>query len=485
LRRIAAAILAVPVIASFYFAALLAVLRGRRSLAAFGAVVAVSALSIGIPLLSPARSVPAPTRGSLADLGLGGIMASPGQTAKRTAPVDPQIARISVVLAPAKASARTAVTRSRSVRTLGASAPELVRFRPTTGTAQVDPTALLSVRFSQPMNRVTTARAFAVVVAGARVTGTVSWAEDDTVLVFKPTAALAEGSAVGIRVLGSATSADGVPIRRGGSATFKVVAAQLPTPTVPKQTPKPVIGSGGARATHPAQRPPIRLPRPVPVRKPVHINSGPAGIEGIDISHHDGTIDWRQVAASGTSFAYVKASEGTTYVDLMYATNRANAEAAGLKVGAFHYAEPDASPGEAAAEADHFVDTAAFKTGELVPMLDLEVTNGLSPGVLQAWVATFLDRVYQRTGLHAGVYVSPSFWQTYLNDTASIASLGYGVLWIADWTAAPTPWVPASDWGGLGWTLWQYSHQAIVAGVPGPVDVDHFSGPDLASLLIR
>jgi lysozyme len=344
---------------------------------------------------------------------------------------------------------------------------------------------MLSVRFTTPMNRATTARAFAVVIAGAKVTGTVSWFENDTVLVFKPATALTSGAAVGVRVLGTATSAGGVPIARGGSATFKVAAAPKLKPTARKPaTKKPVIGAGGATAIHPVHPRSVPLPTPKPIRQPVHTTAG-AALEGIDISHHDGPIDWRQVAAAGTDFAYVKASEGTDYVDPTYATNRANAEAAGLKVGAFHYAQPDASAGEAAAEADHFVEAAAFRKGELLPMLDLEETNGLSPTALQAWVASFLDRVYQRTGLHAGIYVSPSFWQTYLSDTALIASRGYGVLWIADWTAAPSPWVPASNWGGLGWTLWQYDHRASVAGVPGPVDVDHFSGSDLAGLLIR
>jgi GH25 family lysozyme M1 (1,4-beta-N-acetylmuramidase) len=195
-------------------------------------------------------------------------------------------------------------------------------------------------------------------------------------------------------------------------------------------------------------------------------------------------IDWPQVAASGIAFAYVKASEGTTYVDPMYATNRAGAERAGVLVGAFHYAQPDTSDGEAAAEADQFVQTAAFRSGELLPMLDLEETNGLSPPELQAWVGSFLDRVYRRTGLRAGIYVSPSFWTTYLNDTGSFAQNGYPVLWIAHWTSAASPRVPASNWGGQGWTIWQYDHRATIPGIRTPADVDQLAGPDLARLRI-
>ncbi len=362
-----------------------------------------------------------------------------------------------------------AVAAPRPVRLLTASAPAIARFRPTKGTAAVDPTQLVSVRFTKAMNRRTTAASFAVVVGGRKVPGTVTWAEGDTVLVFRPARVLAKGSGVGVRVLQTATSVDGVALKKGGSITFTVVGAPKPVPTSVKRTPKPVARSGGAPTNG----------------TPSHAFGGASGLEGIDVSHHDGVINWGRVASSGKTFAYIKASEGTDFVDPMWVTNRARAERAGLRVGAFHYANPNASAGEAAAEADHFVDTAAFRSGELLPMLDLEVTNGLSPNELQAWVASFLDRVYQRTGLRAGIYVSPSFWQTYLNDSSSAALKRSAALWIADWTTAPSPWLPASSWGGLGWTIWQYSDKARVPGMSKPADVDHLSRSAFARLVIR
>jgi uncharacterized protein YkwD len=78
------------------------------------------------------------------------------------------------------------------------------------------------------------------------VAGTFKWAENDTVLVFTPLKALAKGSGVGIRVLGTATSKDGVQIRKGGSATFKVVAPPKPVTTATKPTPKPVTRTSTA-----------------------------------------------------------------------------------------------------------------------------------------------------------------------------------------------------------------------------------------------
>ena len=67
----------------------------------------------------------------------------------------------------------------------------------------------------------------------------------------------------------------------------------------------------------------------------------PGALPGIDVSRHQGTIDWAQVAASGQRFVLAKATEGLLTVDPTYATNRAGAMAAGLEFGAYHFARPD------------------------------------------------------------------------------------------------------------------------------------------------
>ena len=157
--------------------------------------------------------------------------------------------------------------------------------------------------------------------------------------------------------------------------------------------------------------------------------------EGIDVSHWQGVIDWTKVHGAGKRFAYIKASDGTSFVDDRYAANRAGAKAAGLYVGAYHFARPDAAAGDALAEADHFVER-GLAPGELLPVLDLEQAGGLSVDALQAWVKAFLGRVAERTGVRAIIYVSPSFWTTRLGDTTWFADHGYKAIWIAHWTTA-------------------------------------------------
>jgi GH25 family lysozyme M1 (1,4-beta-N-acetylmuramidase) len=207
-------------------------------------------------------------------------------------------------------------------------------------------------------------------------------------------------------------------------------------------------------------------------------------LEGIDISHWQGTIDWAKVRAAGKKFAYIKASEHTSFVDDKYATNRSRAKSAGLKVGAYHFARPDLGTTDAYAEADHFIRTADWTSGELRPVLDLEVTGGLSSSALQTWVKAFLQRIYDRTGVRAVIYVSPSFWSTKMGNSTWFAKNGYDVLWIAHWTTANSPSVPAESWGGKSWTFWQYTSDGSVPGISGRVDLDRYNGTDLSKVLI-
>ena len=186
-------------------------------------------------------------------------------------------------------------------------------------------------------------------------------------------------------------------------------------------------------------------------------------LEGIDVSHYQGAIDWPSVAAAGKRFAIVQATDGETCLDPMYATNHANARAAGTRVTAYHFAEPSSTPGEAIVQADWFVNSAALLPGDLVPALDLEQTGGLSVSDLQAWVGAWLGEVTAKLGVRPMIYASPSFWTSSMGDTTMFADQGYSVLWIAHWgTSSPT--LPAANWGGHGWTFWQYTSTGSVAG---------------------
>jgi GH25 family lysozyme M1 (1,4-beta-N-acetylmuramidase) len=199
---------------------------------------------------------------------------------------------------------------------------------------------------------------------------------------------------------------------------------------------------------------------------------------GIDVSHWQGTINWSKVAAAGIRFAIHKASGGRFDVDPMYTTNRGGARRAGIKWGAYHFARPGTGSNDAVAQANHFVNTALLKSGNIIPALDLEVTGGLGTTALRKWVSAWLGRVKTRMGVKPMIYTSPNFWKTYMGNTTAFADHGYKILWIAHYTSNSSPSVPANNWGGNSWTFWQWTSCRSVPGISGCVDGDRYHWTD-------
>ena len=218
-------------------------------------------------------------------------------------------------------------------------------------------------------------------------------------------------------------------------------------------------------------------------RRPAHPTPG-TRLEGIDISHWQGTINWTSVAAAGKKFAFIKATEDADFSDPTYTTNHAGAKAAGLRSA--RTTSPSRARGRKRCGHRPIGSSTAPRrpAGDLLPVLDLERSNGLTPAQLTTWVQDFLGRVYTRLGVRGMIYCSPSFWKTYMGDTAWFASNGYSILWIAHWTTGASPTVPAANWGGKSWTFWQYTSDGTVAGISGRVDMDRYNGTDLTKVRI-
>ncbi len=193
---------------------------------------------------------------------------------------------------------------------------------------------------------------------------------------------------------------------------------------------------------------------------------------GIDISHHQGAINWQQVRSSGRVFAFVKATEGFTFDDPLFAQNMTAGQAAGVLMGAYHFARPDNNA--AIDEADHFVAVAGpwLRNGFLRPALDLERLPDEGPGALTQWVNEWMDRVEARTGVAPVIYASATYANWCLD-----ASLTPHPLWIPYWTGGDVQsGDPPTTGVWQGWTFWQYSSTGTVPGINGAVDVDIFNG---------
>ncbi len=128
-------------------------------------------------------------------------------------------------------------------------------------------------------------------------------------------------------------------------------------------------------------------------------------VHGIDVSHHQGEIDWPAVAADGISFAYIKATEGGDHIDRRFAENWAGARAAGLRVGAYHFFTL-CRPG--AEQADNLLSTMPAGEADLPVAVDFEYPGNCAarPPVaeLHREADAFLERVEAATGRPVIVY---------------------------------------------------------------------------------
>jgi lysozyme len=218
-------------------------------------------------------------------------------------------------------------------------------------------------------------------------------------------------------------------------------------------------------------------------------NAAVARAKGVDVSNWNGSISWSKVAGAGYRFAFAKATEGTSYNDKSYTTNRNGSEGAGLAFGAYHFARPTgsnlaAATASAIKQANHFLAVAGPQPGELPPVLDLEATGSLAKQRLLAWTLAWVGQITARTGIDPFVYTSPLFWKGRLGDSTAAAAAGTG-LWIAHWTSKSRPQVPAQNWNGEGWRFWQWTNCASVPGIRHCADGDRMNGANLSAVEIE
>jgi len=207
----------------------------------------------------------------------------------------------------------------------------------------------------------------------------------------------------------------------------------------------------------------------------------PAGPAGLDVSSWQGNVDWPTVAANGASFAYVKATEGTTYVNPYFVQQYVGAYDAGLVRGAYHFGLPDRSTG--AAQAQWFVSHggAWSPDGQTLPgALDIEYNPygatcyGLGQSAMIAWLTSFVSTYQAQTTRWPVIYTTTNWWQT---CTGNYAGFGATVpLWIACWCQSAGT-LPA---GWSAYAFWQWTNQPV--DFPGDQDVFNGTQSDLVSL---
>ncbi|MEU9567787.1 GH25 family lysozyme [Streptomyces sp. NPDC048161] len=194
---------------------------------------------------------------------------------------------------------------------------------------------------------------------------------------------------------------------------------------------------------------------------------------GVDVSSWQGGINWGAVRSAGIEFAWMKATEGTSYKDPTFSANYLGAYNAGVIRGAYHFARPDVSGG--AEQAAFFAGNGGAWSRDnltLPGVMDIEGScYGKTPAAMQSWILDFYNTYKARTGRDVVIYTSASWWNSCTGGWTGMSARS--PLWVAHWTSAGSPSIPQ---GFPFWTVWQYTSTGSVSGISGNVDRDRFSG---------
>lgn len=195
-------------------------------------------------------------------------------------------------------------------------------------------------------------------------------------------------------------------------------------------------------------------------------------VRGIDVSHYQGEIDWDTLARADISFAFIKATEGSSYVDDRFAYNYTEAIKTDLAIGAYHFFSFD-SAGKTQAES--FIKTVPPHDGMLPPVIDLEFYGGkhVNPPArddVQRELDDMLDALEAHYGLKPIIYVTEETYEAYIAGEYE----GYDI-WIRNVKTKPH----LSD--GRAWTMWQYTNRERLTGYSGEeefIDMNVFAGSE-------
>ncbi|MCX7359745.1 MAG: GH25 family lysozyme [Alphaproteobacteria bacterium] len=192
-------------------------------------------------------------------------------------------------------------------------------------------------------------------------------------------------------------------------------------------------------------------------------------IQGVDVSWHQGAIDWRTLATDDVAFAYIKATEGADHVDPRFAFNWEQAGTTPIHRGAYHFFTL-CQPG--ARQASNFIAVVPRVEGALPPAVDLEHMGPCREGPTMTDVITeahiFMDRLEAHYGVRPIIYTTREFHDAHLTELQGER------FWIRSIAAPPS-------FRQRDWIIWQHHNRGHRRGVSGPVDLNAFRG-DAAEL---
>lgn len=205
----------------------------------------------------------------------------------------------------------------------------------------------------------------------------------------------------------------------------------------------------------------------------IHVNNPEAlgySVKGVDVSAYQGEIDWQTLSEQGISFAFIKATEGSGFVDSRFSYNFSEAQKTNLRIGAYHFFSFESS---GKAQAEHFCAAVPEISGRLPPVVDVEYYGGfnsdnISAEQIRAELRAYVDAVKAYYGVCPIIYVTSESYADIIGD-----SFADCYLWVRSVYGKPR-YV-----GDTQWTFWQYSNRHVLPGYNGEeryIDMNVFCG---------
>lgn len=201
-------------------------------------------------------------------------------------------------------------------------------------------------------------------------------------------------------------------------------------------------------------------------------------IHGIDVSKYQQNVQWKAVKEMKVNdvqlgFAFIKATQGTDKTDPVYTLNWTQAKEAAIARGAYHFYDPKQN---GKVQAKHFIKTVQLESGDLPPVLDIEVVKGVSTKKLKKELKVWLKEVEDHYKIKPVIYTNAAFYDKYLGSDFDSYPL-----WVAHYKEPVQPRV------GRKWEFWQHSDKGRVNGIAAAVDFNVFNGDSTAfkALLLK
>jgi lysozyme len=188
-------------------------------------------------------------------------------------------------------------------------------------------------------------------------------------------------------------------------------------------------------------------------------------VRGVDVSGHQGIIDWDRLKAGSVDFAYIKASEGENFNDPRFSRNWYASEQAGILRGAYHFFT-QCRTGKV--QAENFIRVVPKDSNALPPAIDAEHMGPCRQSAavkdVAAEIESFLDALQAHYGVRPIIYTTREFHDAYL-----AGKFRKERFWIRSLMVPP-------DFREAQWLFWQYHNDGRRAGISGAVDLNAFKG---------